>query len=121
MVILRPTRKLRSLLPAEEVGSARFDTALGDWYVNRIVVDREPLLLLVSSTSLLPMRVAGRHEASAPGVPSSSSRVCPWSAVRIVGSYLTAATLQESQHIRKRWRKLAVEKRVPVAKFKGAA
>jgi hypothetical protein len=29
------------------------DTALGDWYVNRFVVDRQPLLILVSSTSLL--------------------------------------------------------------------
>jgi len=35
--------------------------------------------------------------------------------------YLTAATLKEIEHIRKQWRKLAVEKRVPVAKFKGAA
>jgi len=32
---------------------ARSDTALGDWCVNRIVVDRQPLLLLVSSASLL--------------------------------------------------------------------
>jgi YgiT-type zinc finger domain-containing protein len=36
-------------------------------------------------------------------------------------SYLTAGTLKEIERIRKRWRKLAVEKRVPVAKFKGAA
>ena len=36
------------------------DTALGDWYVNRIVVDRRPLLLLVSSTSLLPILVPAR-------------------------------------------------------------
>jgi hypothetical protein len=36
------------------------DTALGDWYVNRVVVDRQPLLLLVSSASLLPMIVPAR-------------------------------------------------------------
>jgi YgiT-type zinc finger domain-containing protein len=36
-------------------------------------------------------------------------------------SYLTAATLKQVEHIRKQWRKLAVQKRLPVAKFKGAA
>ena len=36
-------------------------------------------------------------------------------------SYLTAETLKEIERIRKQWRKLAVEKRVRVAKFKGAA
>jgi Domain of unknown function (DUF6933) len=65
MVILRPTRKLRSFLPASEV-SARSDTALGDWYVNRIVVDRQPLLLLVSSTSLLPLLVPARDVRGLP-------------------------------------------------------
>ena len=54
MVVIRPTAKLRSLLPTVEV-SVLSDTALGDWYVNRIVVARQPLLLLVSSTSLLPI------------------------------------------------------------------
>lgn len=29
------------------------DGALGDWYVNRFVVDRRPLLMIVSSASLL--------------------------------------------------------------------
>jgi hypothetical protein len=60
MVILRPTRKLSSLLPAAEIVPTRSDTALGDWYVNRVVVDRRPLLLLVSSTSLLPMLLPAR-------------------------------------------------------------
>ena len=59
VVILRPTRKLRPLLAAAAV-SRPGDTALGDWYVNRLVVDRQPLLLLVSSTSLLPMLVPAR-------------------------------------------------------------
>jgi YgiT-type zinc finger domain-containing protein len=36
-------------------------------------------------------------------------------------SYLTAATLKRIEHIRKQWRKLAVAKRVPIARFKGAA
>jgi hypothetical protein len=60
MVILRPTRKLSSLLPATEVVPTKSDTALGDWYANRLVVDRRPLLLLVSATSLLPMLMPAR-------------------------------------------------------------
>jgi len=52
MVVLRPTRKLAALLPPSAI-SAESDAALGDWYVNRLVVDRRPLLLLVSSASLL--------------------------------------------------------------------
>ncbi|MEO7192071.1 MAG: hypothetical protein ABI051_13540 [Vicinamibacterales bacterium] len=60
VVILRPTRKLRSFLPATDVVPATSDTALGDWYVNRIVIDKRPLLLLVSSTSLLPILVPAR-------------------------------------------------------------
>ena len=65
MVILRPTRKLRSLLPTATV-SARSNTALGDWYVNRVVVDRQPLLLVVSSVSLLPMLVPARDVRGLP-------------------------------------------------------
>lgn len=36
-------------------------------------------------------------------------------------SYFTADTLKEIERIRKRWRKVAVVKQVPVATFKGAA
>ena len=66
MVILRPTRKLNSLLPATEVIPTSSDTALGDWYVNRVVVDRQPLLLLVSSTSLLPMLIPAQNVRGLP-------------------------------------------------------
>lgn len=59
MVIIRPTKKLRSQLPISDV-TGRSDTALGDWYVNRVVVARQPLLLLISSTSLLPIVVPAR-------------------------------------------------------------
>ena len=65
MVILRPTRKLRSVLPTAVV-SARSNTALGDWYVNRLVVARQPLLLLVSSTSLLPIVIPARDVRTLP-------------------------------------------------------
>lgn len=65
MVIIRPTTRLRSQLPISEV-SAKGDNALGDWYVNRVVVARQPLLLLVSSTTLLPMVIPARDVRSLP-------------------------------------------------------
>ena len=67
MVILRPTRKLQSLLPVSKTDEAPSDTALGDWYVNRLSVDRQPLLLLVSSLSLLPILVPARDVRGLPG------------------------------------------------------
>lgn len=36
-------------------------------------------------------------------------------------SYLTAETLKKIERIRTHWRKLAVDKKVPVARFGGAA
>lgn len=66
MVVLRPTRKLKSLLPSTDVVPSASDTALGDWYVNRLTVDRKPLLLLVSSTSLLSMLVPARDVRGLP-------------------------------------------------------
>ncbi len=36
-------------------------------------------------------------------------------------SYLTAETLQEIERIRMHWRELSVDKKIPVAKFRGAA
>ena len=65
MVILRPTKKLRPFLQVVTV-STPSDTALGDWYVNRIVVERQPLLLLVSSASLLPVVLPARDVRSLP-------------------------------------------------------
>lgn len=54
------------LLP-EPVGSpGSSETALGDWYVNRVVVDRRPLLLLVSSTSRLAVVTAARDVRTLP-------------------------------------------------------
>lgn len=66
MVILRPTRKLQKSLPPAGNGDAVSETALGDWYVNRLVVDRRPLLLLVSSRSLLPILIPAREVRSLP-------------------------------------------------------
>jgi Domain of unknown function (DUF6933) len=60
VVIVRPTAKLRRLLPLSVSDEPESDTALGDWYVNRLVVDRRPLLLCVSSRSLLAVLVPAR-------------------------------------------------------------
>ena len=54
------------MLPTAEAVPARSDTALGDWYVNRIVVDRRPLLLLLSSASLLPLLLPARDVRTLP-------------------------------------------------------
>lgn len=66
MVILRRTSKLRGSLPEAPNGSCESDTALGDWYVNRIVVQRQPLLLLVNSRSLLPIVIRARDVRGLP-------------------------------------------------------
>ena len=66
MVFLRATQKvLRNLPPVSSSGSSS-DTALGDWYVKRMVVDRVPLLLLVSSKSLLPLVLRAQEVRSLP-------------------------------------------------------
>lgn len=66
MVILRPTQKLRSLLPVTAEPSRVSDTALGDWYINRLVVDRRSLLVLISSIALLPLLVPARDVRTIP-------------------------------------------------------
>jgi hypothetical protein len=66
MVVLRRTQKLKAALPLSHQPSAQSDTALGDWYVNRFVVDRRPLLLLVSSRGLLPILLPARDVATLP-------------------------------------------------------
>lgn len=60
MVVLRATQKVMRRLPPSSLEPGVSDTALGDWYVNRIVVDRQPLLLLVSSSSLLTLLAPAR-------------------------------------------------------------
>lgn len=55
MVVLRATQKVLRLIAQSERTPGASETALGDWYVNRIVIARQPLLLLVSATSLLPI------------------------------------------------------------------
>lgn len=66
MVILRRTQKLANALPVSATHAAQSDTALGDWYVNRFIVDRRPLLLFVTSRGLLPTLLPARDVAGLP-------------------------------------------------------
>lgn len=66
MVVLRATRKVLPKLPPPGTSAGAPDTALGDWYVNRLVVDRQTLLLLVSSTSLLAILASARDVRTLP-------------------------------------------------------
>jgi hypothetical protein len=61
VVTLRATQKVLKRLPPVSADDDLPDTALGDWYVNRLVVDRQPLLLLVSSRSLLAIIEPARN------------------------------------------------------------
>ena len=92
MVILRPTMKLRWLLPTPAAVPACTDTALGDWYVNRVVVDRQPLLLLVSSTSLLPMLLRARDVRTLP------ERLAALVAARLRRCDIDARAIDAEQH-----------------------
>jgi len=66
MVVLRATQKLAKVLPPSADAAAESDTALGDWYVNRLIVDRQPLLLLVSARSLLAIVTPAREVRELP-------------------------------------------------------
>ena len=66
MVVLRGTQKLLKVLQATATPSDVSDTALGDWYVNRIVVDRQPLLLCVAANSLLAVIAPAQNVKSLP-------------------------------------------------------
>src|SRR5688500_4960544 len=66
MVVLRVTRKLHTALTPTEHKESRPDGGLGDWYVTRFVVDRRPLLMMVSSESLLAIIEPARDVRSLP-------------------------------------------------------
>lgn len=65
-MLLRATQKILRSLPRSVDDAATSGNALGDWYVNRIVVDRKPLLLVVSSKSLLSILVPARDLKTLP-------------------------------------------------------
>ena len=66
MLVLRGTQRVLRLLPQSADNKDVSHGALGDWYINRIVVHRQPLLLCVSSKSLLSLLIPARDVKSLP-------------------------------------------------------
>lgn len=66
MVVIRATRKVLRALPPPDAAELPSDSALGDWYVSRFIVDSQPLLMLVSSTSLLAILARARDVRNLP-------------------------------------------------------
>ncbi len=66
MIVLRATQKVLRHLPPPVATPGESDTALGDWYVNRLMVGRRPVLLLVSALSILPVLVPARDVRGLP-------------------------------------------------------
>jgi len=64
MVHLRATKKVLDRLHAKPSEGPTSQNVLGDWYANRVVWDRQPILVLMSSASRLlifePARVVGK-------------------------------------------------------------
>lgn len=61
MVVLRCTQKLlRRLHKSHASDTQSSSTLLGDWYANVLFVDRRPLVLAVSSRTLLPVLIPAR-------------------------------------------------------------
>ena len=73
MVVLRATQKILRSLPQSEGELGASHNARGDWYVNRMVIDRRPLLLIVSSKSLLAIVTPARDVRTLPAVWLKSS------------------------------------------------
>ena len=65
MVIFRATKKLLNRFPSSAVDGDSY-AALGDWYANRIVIHRKPLVTLISSESLLPILTPARDLKNLP-------------------------------------------------------
>lgn len=66
MVVLRGTTKVLRYISAIDITPSESTTALGDWYANRLVVARQPILLLVSANSLLAALVPARDVQGLP-------------------------------------------------------
>lgn len=66
MVVLRATQKLLKSWQVTVEDGDESSTALGDWYCNRIVVDRRHLVLLISARSRLAILTSGRDVRTLP-------------------------------------------------------
>ena len=62
MVVLRCTQKLsRRLKVAPALESVQSSTRLGDWFANLFYLGRQPLIIFVSSKTLLPVILPARN------------------------------------------------------------
>ena len=78
MIVIRATKKVLKFLPRAGDAIASSDNALGDWYVNRLVVDRKPLLLIVSERSRLAIIEPARNIKLLPAnLPESATLLPP--------------------------------------------
>jgi len=84
VVHLRATRKVLRYLGPCSTSTGSPDSVLGDWFVNRFVLDRQPLLILVSSASLLPIFE-----------PAREVRTLPERLPSVVGRRLTELGIEE--------------------------
>ena len=66
MIVIRATKKVLKFLPLAGTPTAPSNNALGDWYVNRLVVDRRPLLLILSERSRLAILDPARNLKALP-------------------------------------------------------
>lgn len=66
MVVLRATQKLLKSWSVTAEDDDTSSTALGDWYANRIIVDRRHLVLLLSAKSRLAVLTSARGIRSLP-------------------------------------------------------
>lgn len=66
MTILRATKKVLRYVPPRGDERDVAETALGDWYVNRLIIDRRPLALLLNARSLLTILLPARDLRSLP-------------------------------------------------------
>lgn len=65
--LLRATQKVLRHLPSPAPDAVSgSDTALGDWYATRVVVDRIPILVVVSANSLLPLLLRAQDTRTLP-------------------------------------------------------
>ncbi len=66
MVHLRATKKVLDRIGVEPMEGPESQNALGDWYVNRFVWGRQPILVLMSSTSRLTTFIPARNVRQLP-------------------------------------------------------
>ena len=101
MLVLRVTRKLQSALPTTADRETSSDGALGDWYATKFVVDRRPLLMLISELSvfaiILPARDVRTLTDRIAAIVEERLRVLGIDPKRRAGAAASSATLSSQR------------------------